>query len=244
MGEGLPLGSYPPDEPCETARPWLGEHARESGGRCVVHLRVRSLTFSMMCLWLMLSAQVRAAPSDEADIAAIVSRMNGAAAADIRVRGDWALADKIVCEGATKKKVAVIVLCRGLDGFEVKAELLGAGSPTEEALLYHDVDESVANRLIPRAQRDEMRPIVALLRKMKPAVYPEGVLLETLATHDGWALCGYRERASIKRSDTLHQALLRRTSGAWHLVEDATGRVDAGVYGVHMQTRRVLEGER
>jgi hypothetical protein len=139
-------------------------------------------------------------------------------------------------------KIAEAVVRNVNDHWVVTAELAGAGLPTPEALAYHEVPEILANRLLDDKTRKSMEPILKLLRLMHPEVYPEGYLFENLAIADNWAVCGYRFRAAIRKSDVMGQMLLRQTAGKWHLVEQSPGRIDLSKYGVPDALRRVLEG--
>lgn len=204
---------------------------------------MRTLLLALAAALLLVST-AHAAPADEADITRLISERGGYTAAAVRVVGDWALADEIATDAEGSRKVAVAVLHRVNGQWEITGELTGAGAPTEEALAYHEVDEGAAKRLVDTATRDEQKPIVKLLRKTKPEVYPQGVLLENIVVADNWAICAYRSRISIRKNDTLHQALLRRTGGAWHLVEDGGATLDLAPYGVPLNLRRTLQGRR
>lgn len=197
-----------------------------------------------LAIALVLVSTGHAAPADEADIATLLGERGGLTAAAVKVVGDWALADEIATDNEGSRKIAVAVLHRLNGHWEVTAELAGAGLPTEEAFAYHEVEESAAARLVDGATRDEQKPIIKLMRKTKPEVYPQGVLLENIVVAGNWAICAYRSRASIRKSDTMHQALLRRTNGAWHLVEDGGAALDLAPYGVPLNLRQALQGRR
>lgn len=194
---------------------------------------------------LMLAAMVcGAAPSAESEVRAVLNERVGHTFEGVRIEGDWALADDIATEETGQRKVGVVLLrCR--DGrWDVAADLAGTGSATQEALLWHDVEPRVATRLVDAVTVDAQRPIVALLRRLKPARYPEGVLLENLTVVEPWALCSYRSRVSLRRTDTFHQALLRRTGGAWHVVDDGAAPLELNPFGLPANTCRALRGSR
>lgn len=204
---------------------------------------MRTLLLALAATFFLASA-AHAAPVDEADIAALISERGGHTSAGVKIAGDWAVADEIVTDSEGPRKIAVAVLHRENGHWDLTGELTGAGTPTAEALAYHVVDDSAAARLVDGATRDEQKPIVTLLHQTKPAGYPPGVLLETIAVAGNWAICAYRSRASLRKSDEMHQALLRRTGGAWHLVEDGGATLDLAPYGVPMNLRRALLGRR
>lgn len=235
-----------------TGLQWLVVHPSRSCYPCLpqektgphpVSQGMRTLLLAMAAT-LLLVVPALGASHDETDIATAIAEHEGHTATAVRVCGDWALADVMGTDDGGARKLAVAVLHRRDGHWEVTAELAGAGAPTEEALVYHEVDEAAAARLIDRATRDEQKPIVKLLRKSKPEVYPHGVMFENIVVADNWAVCAYRSRASIRKSDTLHQALLRRTAGAWHLVEDAGEALDLVPYGVPANIRKALQGRR
>lgn len=184
-----------------------------------------------------------AAPSAESEIRAALTERVGHTFERIRVEGAWAVADDIATDTSGSRKVGVVLLCCRDDRWDVIADLAGAGSPTQEALLWHEVEPQAATRLVDATARDAQRPVLTLLRRLKPARYPEGVLFETLAVVEPWALCAYRSRASLRRSDTFHHVLLRRTSGAWHVVDDGASPLDLAPYGVPVSTRKRLRGD-
>ncbi|RKI36838.1 hypothetical protein D7X55_40575, partial [Corallococcus sp. AB049A] len=155
---------------------------------------------------------------------------------NVRVWGEWALCDEI----GDHKKTGQAVL-RKMNGYwVVTAELAGAGSATPEALMYHEIPEEEVDRLLDGHAREDMKPVLKLLRTMLPAVYPQGYLFENVAVVDNYALCSFRYRASIHKPDVQGQALLRKTGGKWHLVEQSNHPVDLKQYGVPLRVQKGL----
>jgi len=163
----------------------------------------------------------------------------------VRVSGDWALADLVQedREQHVRRRASLLLLQRTALGWKVTAEFPGGGLTTPEALEYHAVPAADLARLLPSADRDALKPVVAFLRKLMPERYPTGYLVENVARSGDWALCSFRHRASLKKPDTTGWILLRRTDDKWHLVERGSEVPDVDKYGVPRRVKKILRGE-
>lgn len=214
----------------------------ESGAISRRLILVVAFAYALSCFTRAVAAAPAAADETRA-IAASLKEKNGTVPAHVRVAGEWALCDEVMGHAdGTTAKTGQALLRKVNDSWVVTADLAGPGAATPEALEYHEVPRPQIDRLLDARTRDEMKPVLKLLRHVMPEQYPEGYLLENLAFEENWALCSFRWRQSIHKSDVMGQALLRRSDGGWHLVEQAHHAVDLRQYGIPQRIQRLLQG--